>query len=70
MPFDAHLFLDGNLLPGSAPLLLAYNKPKHVLSAMADEKKYEQQGRRHLGQVLAPHYAKAGMHPVGRLGKL
>jgi len=67
VPYAASLFLDGNLLPGPPPLLLAYHKPKYVLSVMEDEKKYEYQNRKHLGQVLEPRFVKSGMHPVGRL---
>jgi len=67
VPFGASLFLDGNLLPGPPPLMLAYHKPKYVLSAMEDDKKYADRNRRHLGQVLEERYKKAGMHPVGRL---
>lgn len=66
VPFNASLFLDGALLPGPPPLLLAYHKPKFVLSAMDDDK-YKDQERRHLGQVLEERYKKAGLHPVGRL---
>ena len=67
VPFDASLFLDGRLLPGPPPLLLVYHKPKFVLSAMEDDVKYQDQRRRHLGQVLEERYKKGGMHPVGRL---
>jgi 23S rRNA pseudouridine2605 synthase len=34
---------------------------------MEDDKKYQDQQRRHLGQVLKPRYVRSGMHPVGRL---
>ena len=64
---DAVLFLDGKLIPGPAPLLMVYHKPKFMLSVMEDDKKYLDQQRRHLGQVLPPRYVRAGMHPVGRL---
>ena len=67
VPFGASLFLDGKLLPGPPPLLLVYHKPKYVLSVMEDDKKYLDQNRKHLGQVLESRYKKAGMHPVGRL---
>ncbi|KAL7529176.1 hypothetical protein ACHAWF_002867 [Thalassiosira exigua] len=69
VPLAASLFLDGKLLPGPPPLLIAYHKPKYMLSAMADEMRYQdrRQRRRHLGEVLEPRYAKSGMHPVGRL---
>jgi pseudouridine synthase len=67
VPFDASLFLDGNLLPGPPPLLLVYHKPKFVLSVMEDDVKYRDQARRHLGMVLEERYKKGGMHPVGRL---
>lgn len=63
VPFEAALFIDGNLLPGPPPLLLVYHKPKYVLSAMEDDK-YQ---RNHLGNVLEERYKKAGIHPVGRL---
>lgn len=64
---NAILFIDGKLLPGPTPLLMAYHKPKFMLSVMQDEKKYLDQQRRHLGQVLLPRYVRSGMHPVGRL---
>ncbi len=64
---NAALFLDGNLLPAAAPLLLIYHKPKFVLSVMEDDKKYKDQERKHLGQVLDARYKRCGMHPVGRL---
>ncbi|KAL3769648.1 hypothetical protein ACHAWU_010252 [Discostella pseudostelligera] len=67
VPFEAALFIDGNLLPGPPPLLLVYHKPKYVLSVMEDDKKYVDQERKHLGNVLEERYKKAGMHPVGRL---
>jgi 23S rRNA pseudouridine2605 synthase len=67
VPFEAALFIDGNLLPGPPPLLLVYHKPKYVLSVMEDDKKYLDQERKHLGNVLEERYKKAGMHPVGRL---
>ncbi|KAL7443498.1 hypothetical protein ACHAXH_007713 [Discostella pseudostelligera] len=67
VPFEAALFIDGNLLPGPPPLLLVYHKPKYVLSVMEDDKKYLDQARKHLGNVLEERYKKAGMHPVGRL---
>ena len=67
VPFNASLFLDGKLLPGPPPLLLVYHKPKYVLSVMEDDKKYADQQRKHLGQVLEPRYKMAGLHPVGRL---
>ena len=67
VPFNAVLFLDGKLLPGPPPLLLIYHKPKYVLSVMEDDKKYKDQQRKHLGQILEPRYSKSGMHPVGRL---
>mmetsp|Transcript_14849 Transcript_14849/g.25281 ORF Transcript_14849/g.25281 Transcript_14849/m.25281 type:complete len:372 (+) Transcript_14849:23-1138(+) len=67
VPPDAALFLDGNLLPSAAPLLLVYHKPKFVLSVMEDDKKYKDQERKHLGQVLSARYKRCGMHPVGRL---
>ncbi len=67
VPFDAALFLDGKLMPGPPPLLLVYHKPKYVLSVMEDDKKYADQQRNHLGNILEERYKKAGMHPVGRL---
>lgn len=67
VPSNASLFLDGNLLPAKAPLLLVYHKPKFVLSVMEDDKKYKDQERKHLGQVLSARYKRCGMHPVGRL---
>jgi pseudouridine synthase len=67
VPSGCALFLDGNLLPAAAPLLLIYHKPKFVLSVMEDDKKYKDQERKHLGQVLDARYKRCGMHPVGRL---
>lgn len=67
VPSNASLFLDGNLLPAPTPLLLVYHKPKFVLSVMEDDKKYQDQQRKHLGHILEPRYARSGMHPVGRL---
>jgi len=67
VPSNAALFLDGKLLPSAAPLLLVYHKPKFVLSVMEDDKKYQDQERKHLGQVLNARYKRCGMHPVGRL---
>lgn len=67
VPFAASIFLDGKCLPGPAPLLLVYHKPKYVLSVMEDDKKWQDQQRKHLGQMLEQRYKKAGMHPVGRL---
>ncbi|KAL3793542.1 hypothetical protein HJC23_007282 [Cyclotella cryptica] len=56
VPSDAVLFLDGRVLPGPTPLLLVYHKPKYMLSVMEDDKKFQDQQRRHLGQVLEPRY--------------
>ena len=67
VPFEAALFIDGNVLPGPPPLLLVYHKPKYVLSVMEDDKKYLDQERKHLGGILDERDKKAGMHPVGRL---
>ena len=67
VPSNISLFLDGNLLPAPAPLLLVYHKPKFVLSVMEDDKKYKDQERKHLGQMLGSRYKRCGMHPVGRL---
>lgn len=67
VPFEACIFLDGNLLPGPPPLLLVYHKPKYVLSVMKDDPKYEDQQRKHLGDMLEQRYKMAGIHPVGRL---
>jgi len=67
VPIGASLFLDGNLVPGALPLLIAYHKPKFVLSAMRDDIRWKDQARRHLGQILEPRFLKGGMHPVGRL---
>ena len=64
---NAVLFLDGKIIPGPSPLMLVYHKPKYVLSVMEDDKKYLDQQRKHLGQMLEPRYARSGMHPVGRL---
>jgi len=67
VPLGASLFLDGKLLPGALPLLIAYHKPKFVLSVMRDDIRWKDQARRHLGQVLEPRFLKGGIHPVGRL---
>ena len=67
VPSGASLFLDGTLLPGALPLLIAYHKPKFVLSVMRDDIRWKDQARRHLGQVLEPRLLKGGVHPVGRL---
>ena len=61
------LFIDGKLIPGPAPLLMVYHKPKFMLSVMEDDKKYLDQQRRHLGQVLHPRYARAGMFNISLL---
>ena len=64
---NAILFIDGKLIPGPAPLLMVYHKPKFMLSVMEDDKKYLDQQRRHLGQVLHPRYARAGMFNMNLL---
>jgi len=62
VPKDSTILVDGvEVKP--LPLILAYYKPKGILSAMKDET----MGRKHLGEVLDPQYVKAGLHPVGRL---
>ena len=64
IPMDAKLLLDGtHEVPPPPPLLYIYHKPKNMLSAM----KEDSSDKAHLGQVLAPHLIKGGMHPVGRL---
>ena len=60
---DAVLYLDGKALAQLPPILIAYHKPKFMLSAM-DEKHSD---KKHLGMVLPDKYKKLGMHPVGRL---
>ena len=58
---DAPLFVDDVPVP-TIPLLLAYHKPKWVLSVLSDP-----QGRPHLGTVLSEIQKRQQLHPVGRL---
>lgn len=60
---DAIIYMDGKEIPQLPPVLIAYHKPKFMLSAM-DEKHSD---KTHLGMVLPDHYKKLKMHPVGRL---
>jgi pseudouridine synthase len=60
---DAIIYMDGKEIPQLPPILIAYNKPKYMLSAM-DEKHSD---KKHLGMVLPDHYKRLNMHPVGRL---
>lgn len=64
IPMNAVIYINGKPLPPIPPLLIAYHKPKNVLSAM-DEK--HSLSKKHLGMFLSPTYKKIGMHPVGRL---
>ena len=64
IPMNAIIYMNGVPLPPIPPMLLAYHKPKNVLSAM-DEK--HSTTKKHLGMVLPDSYKKYGMHPVGRL---
>ena len=64
IPMNAIIYINGKPLPPIPPLLIAYHKPKNVLSAM-DEK--HSLSKKHLGMFLPPRYKKFGMHPVGRL---
>jgi 23S rRNA pseudouridine2605 synthase len=59
---NATLWVDGNKPVPLIPLLLAYHKPKWVLSVMHDP-----QGRPCLDKVLPDHYQNQDLHPVGRL---
>jgi len=62
VPKGSTIFVNGEEIQ-PLPLILAYYKPKGMLSAMKDDK----MGRSHLGEVLNERYIKAGLHPVGRL---
>jgi len=59
----ANLYMDGKEIPNLPPILIAFHKPKFMLSAM-DEK---HSNKRHLGMVLPKQYEKLSIHPVGRL---
>lgn len=61
LTIDTPLFVDDVPVP-TIPLLLAYHKPKWVLSVLNDP-----QGRPHLGSVLSEVQRRQGLHPVGRL---
>lgn len=58
---DDEIWVDGKPIP-TIPLLLAYHKPKWVLSVMSDP-----QGRPCLENVLPEQYQTQDLHPVGRL---
>jgi len=58
---DAPLFVDSTPVP-TIPLLLAYHKPKWVLSVLNDP-----QGRPNLGSLLTEVQKRQKLHPVGRL---
>lgn len=60
---DAILFMDGKPIPDLPPILIAYHKPKYMLSAMQEK----HSDKKHLGMVLPEQYKKLDMHPVGRL---
>lgn len=60
---DAIIYMDGKEIPQLPPILIAYHKPKYMLSAM-DEKHSD---KKHLGMVLPDYYKRLNMHPVGRL---
>ena len=60
---DALIYMDGKEIPQLPPILIVYNKPKFVLSAM-DEKHSD---KKHLGMILPDYYKRLKMHPVGRL---
>ena len=60
---DAILVLDGKIIPNLPPILIAYHKPKFMLSAMQEK----HSDKRHLGMILPDKYKKLGIHPVGRL---
>ena len=58
---DTPLFVDQTPVP-HIPLLLAYHKPKWVLSVLHDPT-----GRPNLGGLLSPIQKRQKLHPVGRL---
>lgn len=58
---DDEIWIDGKPLP-TIPLLLAYHKPKWVLSVMNDPK-----GRPCLANILPESHQGQDLHPVGRL---
>jgi len=57
------LYMDGKEIPQPPPILIAFHKPKFMLSAM-DEK---HSNKKHLGMIVPKKYAKLNIHPVGRL---
>lgn len=61
LTLNVPLFVDDVPVP-TIPLLLAYHKPKWVLSVLHDP-----QGRPHLGSVLTDVQKRQQLHPVGRL---
>jgi 23S rRNA pseudouridine2605 synthase len=61
LTMDATLFVDSTPVP-TIPLLLAYHKPKWVLSVLHDP-----QGRPNLGTLLSEVQQRQKLHPVGRL---
>lgn len=63
IPMDSILYMDGKPIPQLPPILVAFHKPKYVLSAM--EEKHSE--KLHLGNYLPNRLANIGMHPVGRL---
>ena len=60
---DAILYMDGKPIPQLPPILMAFHKPKYVLSAL--EEKHSDKA--HLGKYLPERLTRIGMHPVGRL---
>lgn len=58
---DARLMVDGKEV-GLIPLLMAYHKPKWVLSVMSDPK-----DRPNLSHVVPETFLRQKLHPVGRL---
>lgn len=63
LSMTANLYMDGKEIPQLPPILIAFHKPKFMLSAM-DEK---HSNKKHLGMVLPKQYEKLNIHPVGRL---
>lgn len=58
---EARLMVDGKEV-GLTPLLMAYHKPKWVLSVMSDPK-----DRPNLSHVVPEAFVRQKLHPVGRL---
>jgi 23S rRNA pseudouridine2605 synthase len=63
LSMNAILYMDGKEILQLPPILIAFHKPKFMLSAM-DEK---HSNKKHLGMVFPKQYEKLNIHPVGRL---